>query len=145
MDPIKLKGIEDWPVPSSVRDVQKFIGFCNFYRKFIRHYAHLSMPLNALLKKTTAFKWTEDAQKAFDELKKRFLQSPILSTPDPLKPFEIQTDASNYATGAILLQRDSNGVLHPCFYYSKPFSPAEKRYHTSEQEFLAIIRALQEW
>ena len=104
MDPIKLKGISDWPVPKTVRDVRKFIGFCNFYRKFIRHYAHLAAPLNGLLKKANAFKWTPDCQKVFDKLKTRFIKSPVLVTPDPSKPFEIQANASNYATGAILLQ-----------------------------------------
>ena len=87
----------------------------------------------------------EEAQKAFDKLKKKFEEKPILITPDLTKPFEIFADASNHVTGAVLTQRDNNGVQHPCFFYSKPLSSVEKRYHTLEQEFLAIIRAIQEW
>jgi len=124
IDPIKLKGISDWPTPSTIKETRKFLGFCNFYRKFI---------------------WTEEAQKAFNKLKKKFEEKPILITPDPTKPFEIFANVSNYMTGAVLTQRDNNGVQHPCFFYSKPLSPVEKCYHTSEQEFLAIIRAIQEW
>jgi len=145
MDPIKLKGISDWPTPSTIKKTRKFLGFCNFYRKFIKDYAKIASLINQLVKKNTKFIWTEEAQKAFDKLKKKFEEKPILITPDLTKPFEIFADASNYATGAVLTQRDDNGVQHPCFFYSKPLSPVEKRYHTSEQEFLAIIRAIQEW
>jgi len=81
----------------------------------------------------------EKAQKAFDKLKKKFEEKPILITPDLTKPFEILADTSNHVTGAVLIQRDNNRVQHPCFFYSKPLSPVEKHYHTSEQEFLAII------
>jgi len=81
----------------------------------------------------------EKAQKAFDKLKKKFKKKPILITPDPTKLFEIFADASNHMTGAVLIQRDDNRVQHPCFFYLKPLSPVKKYYHTSEQEFLAII------
>jgi len=145
MDLIKLKGISDWPAPSTIKETRKFLGFCNFYRKFIKDYAKIASPINQLVKKNMKFIWTEEAQKAFDKLKKKFEEKPILITPDPTKPFEIFTDALNHAIGAVLTQRDNNGVQHPCFFYSKPLSPVEKRYHTSEQEFLAIIRAIQEW
>jgi len=87
----------------------------------------------------------EEAQKAFDKLKKKFEEKPILITSNLTKPFEIFADASNYVTGAVLTQRDNNGVQHPCFFYLKLLSPVEKRYYTSEQEFLAIIQAIQEW
>ena len=145
MDPIKLKGISDWPTPSTIKETRKFLGFCNFYRKFIKDYAKITSPINQLVKKNTKFIWTEEAQKAFDKLKKKFEEKPILITPDLTKPFEIFADASNHVTGAVLTQRDDNRVQHPCFFYSKPLSPVEKRYHTLEQEFLAIIRAIQEW
>jgi len=145
IDLIKLKGISDWPVPSTIKETRKFLGFCNFYRKFIKYYAKIASPINQLVKKNTKFIWTDEAQKAFNKLKKKFEEKPILITLDPTKPFEIFVDASNHVTEAVLTQRDDNGVQHPCFFYSKPLSPVEKRYHTSEQEFLAIIRAIQEW
>ena len=103
------------------------------------------MPINQLVKKNVKFSWTENTQKAFDKLKKEFGKEPILVTTDPTKPFEIFTDASNNGTGAVLTQKDKNGVQHPCFFYSKPFTGAEKHYYTTKQEFLTIIQAIQEW
>jgi len=145
MDPIKLKGISDWPAPSIIKETRKFLGFCNFYRKFIKDYAKIASPINQLVKKNMKFIWTEETQKASDKLKKKFEEKPILITPNPTKPFEIFANASNHVTGAVLTQKDDNGVQHPCFFYSKPLSPVEKQYHTLEQEFLAIIQAIQEW
>jgi len=116
MDPIKLKGISDWPAPSTIKET----------RKFIKDYAKIASPINQLVKKNTKFTWMEEAQKAFDKLKKKFEEKPILITPDPTKPFKIFADASNHVTGAVLTQRDNNGVQHPCFFYSKPLSPVEK-------------------
>jgi len=145
MDPIKLKAISDWPAPSIIKETRKFLGFCNFYRKFIRDYAKIALPINHLVKKNMKFTWTEEAQKAFDKLKKKFKEKPIFITSDPTKAFEIFANALNHTTGAVLIQRDDNGVQHPCFFYSKPLSPVEKCYHTSEQEFLVIIQAIQEW
>jgi len=139
MDLIKLKGITDWPAPSTIKETRKFLGFCNFYRKFIKDYTKIASPINQLIKKNTKFIWTEKAQKAFDKLKKKFEEKPILITPDPTKPFKIFANVLNHATGAVLTQRDNNRVQHPCFFYSKPLSPVEKHYYTLGQEFLAII------
>jgi len=85
------------------------------------------------------FIWTEEAQKAFNKLKKKFEEKPIFITPDLTKPFEIFANASNHVTGAVLTQRDNSRVQHPCFFYSKLLLPVEKCYHTLEQEFLTII------
>ncbi|KAF7762626.1 hypothetical protein Agabi119p4_9219 [Agaricus bisporus var. burnettii] len=145
MDPIKLKGIEDWPVPKTVKNVRQFIGFCNFYRKFIHNYAKIAQPLNSLMRKTKKFEWNPNAQTAFETLKQQFLKRPVLQMVDQTKPFEIECDASAFATGAVLLQRDTNGDKHPVAYYSKSLNPAERNYHVSDQEFLSIIRALKEW
>jgi len=102
MDLIKLKGISDWPAPSTIKETRKFLGFCNFYRKFIKDYAKIASPINQLVKKNTKFIWMEEAQKAFDKLKKKFEEKPILITPDLTKPFEIFADASNYMTRAVV-------------------------------------------
>jgi len=139
MNLIKLKGISDWPVPLTIKETRKVLGFCNFYRKFIKDYTKIASPINQLVKKNTKFIWIEGVQKAFNKLKKKFKEKPIPITPNPTKPFEIFADVSNHVTGAVLTQRDDNRVQHPCFFYSKPLSPVEKRYHTLEQEFLAII------
>jgi len=145
MDPIKLKGIKEWPVPQTTKNMQQFIGFCNFYRKFIHNYAKIAQPLNSLMRKKIKFEWNPEAQTAFEKLKEQFLERPILQMVDQDKPFEIEVDASAFATGAVLIQRDSNEDKHPTAYYSKSLNPAERNYHVSDQEFLAIIRALKEW
>jgi hypothetical protein len=113
MDPTKINGIRDWPVPRSVKDVRSFLGFGNFYRKFIRGFADLAQPLNELLKKDIKFEWTPEHQTTFDTLKKQFTEEPVLMMPDHSKPFQLECDASKYATGAVLTQLDSNGDRHP--------------------------------
>jgi len=145
MDPGKLRGIRDWPIPTTVKQVRGFLGFGNFYRRFIRHFSNLAKPLNDLLKKDQKFEWTNAQQCAFDELKKRFTEEPVLMMPDQTRPFQIETDASKYATGAVLTQQDSNGDRHPVSFISKTFSPAERNYEIYDRELLAIIRALEEW
>ena len=109
MDPIKLKGIKDWPEPTTVKELQQFLGFANYYRRFIQGYGNLTAPLNTLLKKTEKYEWTPERQKAFDTLKERFMEAPVLYMPDQTKPFILETDASKHASGAVLRQQDSNG------------------------------------
>ena len=145
MDPGKLKGIQDWPILTTVKQTRGFLGFGNFYRRFIQGFSNLAKPLNDLLKKDKKFEWTNDCQKAFNELKKRFTEEPVLMMPDQTKPFQIETDASKYATGAVLTQLDSNGNRHPISFISKTFSPTERNYKIYDRELLVIIRALMEW
>jgi hypothetical protein len=145
MDPGKLKGISEWPVPKTVKQTRGFLGFGNFYRRFIKGFSNIVQPLNNLLRKDRKFEWTELCQEAFDDLKKRFTEEPVLIMPNRDKPFQIECDASKYASGAILTQLDSNGDRHPCAYISKTFSPTERNYEIYDRELLAIIRALEEW
>jgi hypothetical protein len=145
MDPKKVAGIADWPVPTTLRQLRSFLGFGNYYRRFIRHYSNVTKPLNELLRKDTNFEWTEERDKVFNDLKKRFISQPILIIPDQTKPFFVESDASKYATGAVLMQKDSNGDLHPCSFISQTFSPAERNYQIYDRELLGIIRAIQEW
>ena len=142
MDLGKVKGIKEWP---SVKQVRSFLGFGNFYRRFIRHYSELTKPLNDLLKKDRKFDWDPNCQRAFDTLKQRFTEEPVLVMPDQTKPFQIECDTSKYASGAVLTQLDSNGDRHPCAFLSKTFSPTERNYEIYDRELLAIIRALEEW
>ena len=144
MDPGKLKGIQDWPIPTMVKQTRGFLGFGNFYRRFIQGFSNLAKPLNNLLKKDKKFEWTSDCQMAFNELKKRFTEEPVLMMPDQTKPFQIETDASKYTT-AVLTQLDSNGNWHPISFISKTFSPTEHDYEIYDRELLAIICALTEW
>jgi RNase H-like domain found in reverse transcriptase/Reverse transcriptase (RNA-dependent DNA polymerase) len=109
MDTVKLGGIRDWPVPTTLKQTQSFLGFGNFYQKFISHYSELARPLNDLMKKDKKFEWTTECQEAFDTMKKRFTEEPVLLMPDQLKPFQIKSDTLKVATGAVLTQLDSNG------------------------------------
>ena len=145
MDAGKLTGIQDWPTPTTVKEVRGFLGFGNFYRWFIRHYSNIAKPLNDMTKKDRPFNWTMDCQRAFEELKRRFTEEPVLMMPDQTKPFQIECDTSKYATGAVLTQNDGNGNRHPCAFISKMFSEMERNYEIYDRELLAIIRALEEW
>ncbi|ESK89783.1 hypothetical protein Moror_16820 [Moniliophthora roreri MCA 2997] len=145
MDLVKLAGIADWEPPQTVKGVRAFLGFGNFYRKFIGKYAHLTRPLNDLLQKNWKFDWTTQCQLAFDLLKAKFLSEPILVMPDVDKPFVIEADASKWATGAVLRQKGADGEWHPCGYLSKSFSPTERNYKIYDHELLAIYQALMEW
>jgi len=137
MDTSKLKGNQDWPIPSTVKQVRGFLGFGNF--------SDIAQPLNELLKKDRKFVWTPKCQSSFDEMKKQFTKEPVLAMPDHSRPFQIEMDASKYATGAVLSQLDSNGDRHPVVFFSKTFSPAEQNYDIHDRELLAIIRALEAW
>ena len=145
MDPIKLDGIAKWPMPRKPRDVRSFLGFTGYYRKFIRRYSEIAKPLNSLTKKNLKWYWTEVEQKAFEDLKERFLKKPVLIMPDPGKPFQVETDASKWATGGVLRQQDSNGDWHPCGFISHTLTPTERNYEIYDRELLAIITALKTW
>jgi len=145
MDPAKVAAIRDWPTPSSVSDVQCFLGFSNFYRRFVRKYSHIAAPLTALLKKNTNFAWTASAQAAFTELKLRFTSNPVLRHFQPDRPCVIETDASDKALGAVCSQRDRDGRLHPIAYYSRKLLPAELNYQIYDKELLAIVSAFKHW
>jgi len=101
--------------------------------------------MNELLQKNRQFEWTPEVQKAFNELKKRFTEEPVLMMPDTTKPFQIECDASKYASGAVLSQLDINGDQHPCAFISKTFSPTERNYEIYDRELLSVIRVLTEW
>ena len=127
MDPIKVAGIADWPVPSTVKDVRSFLGFTNFYRRFVPHYSDIARPLLDLTKKTHPWSWDHSCNDAFTALKTAFTSQPVLHLPDLSAPFAISTDASKHASGGVLLQKDINNEWHPCAYLSQMFSPAEDR------------------
>jgi RNase H-like domain found in reverse transcriptase/Reverse transcriptase (RNA-dependent DNA polymerase) len=145
MDAVKLGGIRDWPIPTTLKQTWSFLGFGNFYWKFIFHYSALAQPLNDLTKKDKNFEWTTKCQEAFDTMKKQFMEEPVLLMPDQLKPFQIESNASKVATGMVLTQLDSNGNQHPVAFLSKTFSETKRKYEIYDWELLGIIRALKEW
>lgn len=144
-DPKKIKSVEEWPTPTCVKDVQRFIGLCNFYRRFVKDFATIAKPLHNLTKKDSKFIWDEKCNNSFLALKKSLTSSPTLLHPDPSKPFIVECDASNYAIGAILSQRDDENKLHPVAYYSRSLNNAELNYPITEKELLAIKAAFSTW
>ena len=145
MDPVKIVGIKDWPTPVKVKDVRSFLGFCNFYWAFIRGFANIAKPLNALMKKDHDWNWTPECQKAFDTLKNRVTSEPILAHPELDKQFELEVDVSGFATGAVLLQKKEDGKRHPIGYYSSTLNEAKHNYDIYDLELLAIVKALKHW
>jgi len=145
IDPANVKGIADWPVPTNMKQLQAFLGFGNFYWKFIAQYTELAHDLYILLQKGVPFIWAELQQCAFLNLKTRFTEEPVLIIPDPMRPFQIESDASKHATGALLTQMDGNGDGHPCTFILKTFSPAEQNYEIYDRELLALVHALTKW
>jgi hypothetical protein len=145
MDPVKIMGIKNWPIPTKVKDVCSFLGFCNFYRPFIRGFAHLARPLNELTRKDAEWSWETRHQNAFEELKTRVTTEPVLAHPILTDPFELEVNASGFAMGAVLLQRKEDGKKHPIVYYSKTLSAAERNYDVYDLELLAIVNALDHW
>jgi RNase H-like domain found in reverse transcriptase len=139
MDLVKLGGIRDWPTPTTVKQVRSFLGFGNFYQKFISHYSDLAQPLNYLMKKDKKFEWILECQNAFDTMRKQFIKEPVLLMPDQSKLFQIKSDASKVATGAILTELNSNGDRHPIAFMLKTFCETERRYKIYDRELLEII------
>jgi len=128
-DPVKLAAINKWRSPTSVSAVCSFMGFCNFYQKFIPDFSNIVQSLISLTKKNAAWQWLPDCKDSFLKLKGAFLKRPVLHYPDTDLPFFVMTNASLVASGAVLMQKDGNGDLHPCTYYSKTFAPAERNYN----------------
>ena len=147
MDPAKVKAVADWPQPTTPKQLQRFLGFANFYRCFIRDYSKTTAPLHALASGTaTRFRWTTEAGRAFSELKRRFSSAPILTHPDASLPFVVEVDASDVGIGAVLSQRSpKDKKLHPCAFFSKKLDSAERNYDIGNRELLAVKEALEEW
>ena len=113
MDLAKITSILEWPVPTSVKQVQSFLGFANFYRKFIHNYSSLAAPLTTLTRKSVRFTWSAAAAAAFHSLKEAFTSAPILRHYQPDLPLTVEADASDFAIGCILSQPSPTGDLHP--------------------------------
>src|SRR6266498_1908839 len=138
-DPENIEKIINCPVPTDVTEVRKFMGLCNYYRKFIKDLSKLSKPLRQLLKKDIKFFWGSKEQEIFEKLKKILTEAPVLLFPNFDKPFVLCTDASLKGLGAVLEQEDENKNLRSMTYASRSLIPAEKNYHTTDLECLAII------
>jgi hypothetical protein len=142
--PDKAAAILEWPMPVTVKQVESFLGTCNFWRKFIQDYSNIAHPLNALRRKDVVFDWTDKCQQSFDALKHAITTAPILKQPRCDLPFHLQTDTSQFAWGAVLSQ-EHDGKWHPVCFASHRFTPAQQRYGTPDQELIAIVKLLEEW
>jgi len=143
----KVEAVLSWKTPNSLTEVQSFLGFANFYRRFIKDYSRVARPLTELTKKEIGknWSWNEEAGAAFRELKHRFTTAPILAHFDPTRPVIMETDASDFAIEAVLSQRDEENRLHPVAFHSRKFSPAEINYEIHDKELLAIVDGFKHW
>ncbi|KAL0175542.1 hypothetical protein M9458_027872, partial [Cirrhinus mrigala] len=147
MDETKVNAVRNWPRPKTLKELQRFLGFSNFYRRFIRNFSTVAAPLSSMIKQgNTRLTWTPLATQAYDELRQRFTTAPILHHPDPNLPFLVEVDASSTGVGAVLSQRQGQPLkTFPCAYFSHKLSPAERNYDVGNRELLAIKLALEEW
>ena len=145
MDPAKISSITKWPQSKKLKDLQSFLSFCNFYRRFIQNYSHIAQPLFVLSKKDVSFIWTSDQESAFQALIHAFSTAPVIILPDSNVPFCLITDASDYVLGAILKQPDALNRWHPVAFYSKLMIDAELNYDIHDKELLAIVKSLEHW
>lgn len=139
-DPKNVLVVQNWSPPTSVRQIREFLGLAGYYRKFIHDYGVLSRPLTDLLKKRVVFVSTEAHTAAFQAIKNALVTTPVLALPNFQKPFVIETDASDYGIGAVLMQDG-----HPLAFLSKALGPIMRGLSTYEKECLAILMAVERW
>ena len=144
MDPKKVNAITKWPTPNTVKDIQQFLGFCNFYRNFIQDFAKIARPMWNLTQKEKPWSWSANEEKAFTTIKDKLTSQPVLCMPTDTDPYKVECDASDYATGAVLSQKQ-NEEWRPIAFFSKALTAAERNYEIHDRELLAIVRALEEW
>ncbi|TKS65860.1 Retrovirus-related Pol polyprotein [Collichthys lucidus] len=146
MDPAMVSAVSSWPIPESCKKLQQFLGFANFYRRFIRGYSAVAAPLTSLTSTKRPFEWTPAVDRASLSLKARFTSAPILQMPDEERQFVVEVDASDVGVGAVLSQRSAeDGKMHPCAFFSRRLSPTECNYDIGNRELLAVKLALEEW
>lgn len=139
-DPEKTRVMADWPIPSTLTEIRGFLGLTGYYQKFVKNYGIMAKPLTVLLQKGVKFEWSPQAHQAFCDLKETMFSTPVLTLPDFIKPFTIETDACATGVGAILSQDG-----HPVACYSKALGKVNQRLSIYEKEFLAIMMAVDRW
>lgn len=140
MDSTKVRAIQEWEAPKKVTELRSFLGLANYYRRFIQGYSHITTPLTNLLKKEKPWEWDSKCQEAFDALKHAVMQEPVLKLPDFSQPYEVHTDASDFAIGGVLMQDG-----HPVAYESRKLNDTERRYTVQEKEMTAVVHCLRTW
>src|ERR1700677_881183 len=145
MVPKKVEGVQNWPRPKKVKEVQAFLGFANFYRRFVKDFAKIATPLNCLMRKNQEWKWGKDEELAFNDLKERFTLEPILHYPDPSKPLRVEADFSGFATGCVLSVLEDDQKWYPCAFISKSLNEVKQNYEIYDRKMLSIMRCLEDW
>ena len=140
MDESKIKAIKEWPTPENVNQVRSFHGLTGFYRRFVKDFSTIAAPLNELTKKGVAFNWREPQEIAFQELKKRLTEAPLLVLPEFTKTFEVECDASGIGIGGVLMQ-DGKSVASFC----EKLGGAQLNYSVYDKELYALVRVLETW
>ena len=140
-DPSKISVVKDWPTPASVKEVRSFVGFCSYYRKFIREFSSIAKPLLKLTENGVKFEWDDDCEAAFDRLKCAMISAPVLAYPSLTGEFLLDTDASGVGIGAVLSQVQ-NGEEKVIGYFSRTLSKSERRYCVTRRELLAVVEAI---
>lgn len=144
VDPAKIEAVTSWERPRTVKGVQAFLGFCNFYRKFVKAYGRVALPLTALTKKNRDFEWTEECEAAFQALKQHLSHAPILRHFEHGRPTRVETDASDGVLAGVLLQKHGDDWF-PTAYFSENMQGPELNYSAQDKEMLAVVRALVCW
>ena len=144
VDPGKVEAIKTWPIPKKLVEVQEFIGFLNFYQRFIEGFSQVARPLHNLTKKDTKFLWDNKCQVAFDELKEWITSTPVLAMAWDEGLMKIEADTCQFAVRGILSQ-EQEGIFRPIAYYSKSLNDTERNYNIHNRELLAIMKILKEW
>jgi len=141
-DPSKTQQVKEWPVPTSVKEIQQFLGLASYYRRFIKGFASIASPLHKLTERQSRFQWTSLCQEAFDCLKSHLVSSPVLALPDWSQPFLLDTDASDTGIGAVLSQVQQ-GKECVIAYASRSLTKSERNYCVTRRELLAVVTFLQ--
>ena len=141
-DPLKVRAVAEWPVPTNVGEVRSFVGLCTYYRRFVKDFASIAAPLHHLTRKGARFLWDAECQTAFERLKEALVNAPVLPYPDPACPYIVDCDACAEGVGAVLSQL-KDGREHVVAYYSNKFSQAEKNYCVTRKELLAVVKSLE--
>ncbi|GES83881.1 KRAB-A domain-containing protein [Rhizophagus clarus] len=141
-DPEKLRVIKEFPIPKDLTQLRGFIALASYYRKFVKNFSCIVEPLNRLLKKNTPFVWGNDQVDSFEYLKTCLMTPPILSYPNFEKPFILYTDASTFALGAILSQKNEDKKERVIAYASRTLGKHERNYGITELECLTVVWAI---
>lgn len=139
VDPSKTDAVSKMMVPTSKKAVRSFVGFCSFYRKFVKSYSEIMKPLTDLFKKDVKFKWGPREQAAFDTIREKLVNPPILKFPNLDKRFYLTCDASSTGIACVLQQKSDDGTLHPISYASNVLSPTQSKWSAFQREFYSLV------